>query len=171
MYVSIQKRHKWQPSSLKQSTCASYRLSLYRLCKDEREKLGEKQQKGRHRVTLIHNNLLKSSLTLSWVEAGERALTPALLSRWQLAPRCWCPLPSPKGAHCPAPRAPAPPPCPLLPTQLLMHFSGGGSHHCLVSLLLVNNLVLFANKHKVLFKEATFSTSDIAHHAVYQGSS
>lgn len=43
--VNIQERHKQQPSDLKQSTCASYRLVLYSLYEDEREKLGEKQQK------------------------------------------------------------------------------------------------------------------------------
>ena len=77
----------------------------------------------------------------------------------------------PVGAHSPAPTVPAPQPCPFLPAQLLMHFSEGKSHHCLVSLLLINNLVWFANNHKVFFKDATFGTLDIAHHLGYRGSS
>lgn len=42
---------------------------LYGLCKDEREKLAEKQQKARPQVTLTRNNLLQSSLTQSWEKA------------------------------------------------------------------------------------------------------
>lgn len=97
--ISIQKRHRWQPSSVKQCICASYRLFSYRLCKDGREKLGEKQQKVPHWVTLRHNDVLKPSLIRSWEAAGEGALSPALQSHWQLTARCWCPLPSPNGAH------------------------------------------------------------------------
>jgi len=163
MCVSIQQRHKWQPSPLKQSMCASYRLFLYGLCKDEREKLAEKQQKACHQVTSAHNDLLKPPLTRSCEEAGESVLTSALLSCWQLAPRCWWPPPSPKGARCPA--------LPLPPCTTPCAFLGGGTHHCLVSLLLVNSLVWFAKKHKVLFEDAAFGFLTSRTTAVYRGSS
>lgn len=73
---------------------------------------------------------------------------------------CWCPLPSPKGACCPA-----------LPFPPLMHFSRGGSHHCLIRLLLINNMVQFAKKHKVLFQDAIFGTLDIVYYVGYWSSS
>lgn len=79
MCVSIQKRHKWQPSSLKHSICASYRLFLYGLCKDEREMLGERQQKACPQVTLTHNDLLQSALTRTWEVAGGTSLGTAEL--------------------------------------------------------------------------------------------
>lgn len=121
-------------------------------CKDEREKLGEKQQKAHHWVTLRHNEFLKSSRTRSWQETGE----------WVLTPHCKVPGHelSSAAAH-----------CPFLPTQLLMHFSGGTNHCCLVSLLLINNLVSFANKCKILFKNAAFGILAITNHVGYQGCS
>lgn len=106
MCVSIQKTQMAASISKTEHMC-QFKLFLYRLCKDEREKLGEKKQKARHWVTLRYNDLLKSSLTQSWEEAGEWVLILALLSHWQLAPTA--------GAHSPAPKVPAAQPCPFLP--------------------------------------------------------
>lgn len=130
------------------------------LCKGEREKLGEKQQKAHLWVTLRHNDFLKSSWTRGWEEAGEWLLTPILPILATGSPLV-IPLPNPNGVQ----------PCPFLPTELLKHSSGGRNHCCLVSLFLINNLASFARKCKALFKDAAFGTLAITNHVGYQGSS
>lgn len=124
------------------------------LCKDER--LGEKLQKA-------HLFCKKQEVLMGSGPGGDWGMTthPTLLRHWPLAPLSWCPLPNPSGAQ----------PCPFLPTKLLKHSSGGRNHCCLVSLFLINNLALFANKRKALFKAAAFGTLAITNHVGYQGSS
>lgn len=101
MCVIIQERHKWQTSSLKRSIRASYRLVFYGLCKDEREKLGEKQQKARHQV-ILHNTT--TYCNPHGLGAGRR-----------LGNEC-PPRHLAGGAHCPGSRVSAPQPGPPIPS-------------------------------------------------------
>lgn len=105
---------------------------------DERKKLEEKPQKAHHKVILTYNWDILPRSSWTWSQ-GTRA-HPGAAEPLAASTSCLRPSHALSSPHNPS----------CLP-------SGGSSHQCLGILLLIHDLVWFANKHAVLFKDANFN--------------